>query len=304
MQDSSIYTIIVTYNGARWIGRCMDALLQSNMHTNIVLIDNASTDNTLELLKQYEGKFELIRSEKNLGFGGGNNIGILHALQQKAGYIFLLNQDAYVEKDCIGQLVKSLEENKAYGIISPLQLDSSGEQPDAAFKKYMLSSLSEEQVKKIIKERNCDIVPARFINAAAWMIPAAAIKKVGLFHSAFVHYGEDNHYCSRMQFHGYKTGIDCTAAVIHDRGNNPKDEKKNLVRQLRTVPLYTLLDIRKNFFLAWLLGYKKLKRIKKKLGKDISDEAKQLYREQKKWFKENIDKAKQIREETKKDAGI
>lgn len=300
----AIYTIIVTYNGAPWIEKCLQHLLDSSTLTHIIIVDNASTDNTPDLIKKYEGKFDLIRSEKNLGFGGGNNIGIQHALKAGADFLFLLNQDAYVEKDCIGQLVKTLEQHKEYGIISPLQLDSSGEQLDNAFKKYMLASLPDDEIKKIIKERTIRIVPARFINAAAWMIPAHALRKTGLFHPAFIHYGEDNHYCSRMQYHGFKTGIDCEAAVIHDRGNDPKDEKKNLLRQMRTVPLYTLLDIRKNFFLAWLLGYKKLKRIKKKLGSDISEEAKEIYRQQKKWFKENLDEAKQIREETKQDAGI
>lgn len=300
----AVYTIIVTYNGAPWIEKCLQHLLDSSTATRIIIVDNASSDNTLELIKKYEGAVELIRSEKNLGFGGGNNIGMLHALKSGADFLFLLNQDAYVEKDCIGRLVKSLEQHTAYGILSPLQLDGSGRQLDPAFKKYMQASLTGDDISEIIKERTAGIVPARFINAAAWMIPAPALRKTGLFHPVFIHYGEDNHYCSRMQYHGFKTGIDCEAAVIHDRGNDTKDEKKNLVRQLRTVPLYTLLDIRKNFFLAWLLGYKKLKRIKKKLGTDIPEEVKTIYREQKKWFKENLDEAKQIREETKKDAGI
>lgn len=301
---STVYTIIVTYNGAQWIERCMQQLLESSYSSHIIVVDNASTDNTLSVLKKFEGRFELILSEKNSGFGTGNNIGILHALKAKPDFIFLLNQDAYVEKDCIGLLVKSLEHNKEYGILSPLQLNSSGHQLDSAFKKYMLPSLSAVEIEKIVTERKCNIVPARFINAAAWMIPAVALRRAGLFHPAFIHYGEDNHYCSRMQYHGFKTGIDCEAAVIHDRGNEVSDNKKKLIRQLRTVPLYTLLDLRKNFFLAWLLGYKKLKRIKKKLGTDISEEGKSIYKEQKKWFKENLDQAKHIREETKKDARI
>src|SRR5688572_15047763 len=128
----AIYTIIVTYNGAPWIEKCLQHLLESSTPTHIVIVDNASTDHTLEILKKYEGKLELIRSEKNLGFGGGNNIGIQHALKNNAAFFFLLNQDAYVEKDCIGQLAKALEQHKEYGILSPLQLDSSGQQLDNA----------------------------------------------------------------------------------------------------------------------------------------------------------------------------
>lgn len=303
---AKVFTIIVTYNGSRWIEKCLAHLYNSSMATNVVIVDNNSTDDTTKIIEeQFSGQsFMLFKTARNFGFGGGNNIGIEYALKAGADYIFLLNQDAYVEPGCIGKLVETLEKHKDYGILSPLQLDSSGEQPDPAFKKYMQASVAEEEIKKIIATRNCGIIPVRFVNAAAWMIPVPALRKTGVFHPAFAHYGEDNHYCSRMQYHGYKTGIDCEAAVIHDRGNETKDEKKNLLRQLRTVPLYTLLDIRKNFFLAWLLGYKKLKRIKKKLGTALTEDEKLLYREQKKWFRENLDRAKQIREETKKDAGI
>ncbi len=303
---AKVFTIIVTYNGSRWIQKCLEHLYRSSMPTHVVLVDNCSTDDTVKIIEENFGdkSYMLFKTAKNFGFGGGNNIGIEYALKAGADHIFLLNQDAYVEPGCIEKLVQALEQHKDYGILSPLQLDSSGQQLDHAFKKYMLASVAEAEIKKIIKDRNCDIIPARFVNAAAWLIPVPALRKTGLFHPAFAHYGEDNHYCSRMQYHGYKTGIDCEAAVIHDRGNETKDEKKNLLRQLRTVPLYTLLDIRKNFFLAWLLGYKKLKRIKKKLGADLSEEEKELYRKQKKWFRENLDMAKQIREETKKDAGI
>ncbi|RYY65756.1 MAG: glycosyltransferase, partial [Chitinophagaceae bacterium] len=119
-----VFTIIVTYNGSRWIDRCMQHLLQSTHPTNIIIADNASTGDTLELLKKYAEHFTLIPLSKNLGFGGGNNAGILSALPHQPDYIFLLNQDAYVEKECIGQLVESLEQKADYGIVSPLQLDS------------------------------------------------------------------------------------------------------------------------------------------------------------------------------------
>src|SRR6218665_377600 len=116
---TKIFTIIVTYNGAAWIETCMKQLLQSTVSTEIIVIDNCSTDDTISILKKFEGKFLLITSDKNLGFGAGNNIGIQHAIKNNASFIFLLNQDAYVEKDCIEKSVEALQANPEYGIISP-----------------------------------------------------------------------------------------------------------------------------------------------------------------------------------------
>ncbi|RYY51184.1 MAG: glycosyltransferase family 2 protein [Chitinophagaceae bacterium] len=299
-----VYTIIVTYNGNRWIERCLRQLIASEHSSHIIVVDNASTDDTVEIVQRYQDHLELIRSSANLGFGGGNNLGIRHALEKEAKFLFLLNQDAYVEPNCIGNLVSALEAVPGYGILSPLQLDASGKALDPAFKKYLTSSAGETTANELLQQRTQSIIPVRFVNAAAWMIPADAIRKTGMFHPAFIHYGEDNHLCSRMQFHGFKTGITGCAAVIHDRGNEVKDALKQFIRQLRTVPLYTLLDIRKPFAIAWLLGYKKLNSIRKKTGQPANALVTGVYEEQRQWFRKNLQLAKQIRKETKEDAKL
>lgn len=301
---TKVFTIIVTYNGAGWIETCMKQLLQSTMPTNIIVIDNCSTDNSISILNKFEGQFSLIASDKNLGFGAGNNIGIQHAIENNASFIFLLNQDAYVEKDCIEKTVKAMQANPEYGIISPLQLNPSGKELDTSFKKYLSRSIGENAIPSLLAGRPDKIYPVRFVNAASWMMPVAAVKKTGLFHPAFYHYGEDNHYCSRMQYHQYKTGIYCGAALIHDREYANPAKEKQLLRQLKTIPLYTLLDIRKNFLLARVLGYRKLARIYKKLTPYLNDEINKAYSQQLLWFKKNIDLAKKIRKETKQDAGL
>ena len=301
---TKIFTIIVTYNGAAWIETCMKQLLQSTVSTEIIVIDNCSTDDTISILKKFEGKFLLITSDKNLGFGAGNNIGIQHAIKNNASFIFLLNQDAYVEKDCIEKSVEALQANPEYGIISPLQLNPTGRELDTSFKKYLSRSVGENTLPSLLENRPDKIFPVRFVNAASWMMPVEAVKKTGLFHPAFYHYGEDNHYCSRMQYHKYKTGIYCGAALIHDREYADPGKTKQLLRQLKTIPLYTLLDIRKNFLLARFLGYRKLVRLYKKLTPFLNDEIRKTYNEQLLWFKKNIDLAKKIRKQTKQDAGL
>lgn len=285
-----IATVIVTYNGEKWIEKCLNSLLGSTINMSVYVVDNASVDSTREILESFKKDITLIYSDKNLGFGGGNNLGIIRALDEGADYVFLLNQDAYVQVGCIEGLVGFAESNKNYGILSPMQLNSSGTDPDPLFKKYYkASSITDELTRDV-----------RFVNAAAWFIPAEVFKTCGLFHSVFYHYGEDNHFCSRVQYHGYKVKILQSVSVIHDR-QIETDPAKMLLQQIRTVPLYTLLDIRKSFPVAWLSGFQKLKRIRNKLYKQQVDKAvvKDAYNTQKDWFGKNIKEIIAIRRSTK-----
>jgi len=87
-----VATIIVTYNGSQWIRRCLEHLLHSSVASHIIILDNKSTDDTIEILKSFLENIELIKLSSNLGFGGANNIGIQRALELGYSHIFLLNQ--------------------------------------------------------------------------------------------------------------------------------------------------------------------------------------------------------------------
>lgn len=281
-----VATVIVTYNGSRWIERCLKDLQASSYPTEIIIVDNASTDNTIEKIISVMPGVELIRSAENLGFGRGNNLGIERALQQGAQYLFLLNQDAYVSVHCIETLIQTMEQHREWGILSPLQLAPNGTDPDRAFKKYM-------------GKHSQPLFPVRFVNAAAWMIPAGVFHTVGLFHPVFKHYGEDNHYCSRVQYHGYKTGIQMQATVIHDRAQETTDERRLWLRQLATIPLYTLLDIRKPFWWCKWMARIKMNRLLNKLG-TLNETENNLAAEQKMWFDSKLHEIKEIRKETQR----
>ena len=93
-----IFAIVVTYNGMRWYDRCFGSLRNSDMPVETIVIDNASTDETVSYIKEHFHEVCLIESKENLGFAKANNIGIKRALDNGADYVFLLNQDAWVEK--------------------------------------------------------------------------------------------------------------------------------------------------------------------------------------------------------------
>lgn len=302
---SKIFSIIITYNGEKWLPECLRHLTESEVATQIVIVDNASTDNTIEIIKQYGNAIHFIQNLKNAGFGQANNIGMEYALNQGADFIFLINQDAYIFPGTIQLLTAALTTHPDFGILSPLQLDSSGKEVEPIFKKFLLKNFSNEVITNMLHPvNNSDInkpYTMRFVNAAAWMMPRECVEKVGLFHPVFFHYGEDNHYASRVQFHKMKIGVLPAARIIHDSDTPIIDNHLLLLRQIRTVPLYTLLDLRKPLPVAFFLGFLKWKRLAKKIRKFSDTNDMSFIYEQKKWFNKKLSEAIAIRKETSKE---
>ncbi|GAA4312590.1 glycosyltransferase family 2 protein [Compostibacter hankyongensis] len=296
-----IIVIIVTYNGERWIRTCLQDLQKSSCPAEVLVIDNASTDGTPETVRHHFPETVLIANTANTGFGQANNQGLEYALREKADYVFLLNQDAYVCPDTLEQLIRVQQQHAGYGIISPVQLNGSGEKIDDRFRIYLRRNYPEAFVKKIfpLQKEVPALLPVRFVNAAAWLIPRSCLERVGLFHPLFAHYGEDNNYASRAQYHGFKTGVCPTALVRHDRHTPSPDAPALLLRQVRTIPRYILLDLRKPFLLARLLAHRKLRRLYRK-GEQLGDAAvMEAATEQLQWMQENREELRRVREEMK-----
>ncbi|WP_304062814.1 glycosyltransferase family 2 protein [Pedobacter glucosidilyticus] len=220
--------MIITFNAAPWLEKCLNSLLKSTIQTKIIIIDNGSTDDTIEIIKTAFPTVDLIISEKNIGFGQANNIGIKKALEAGAAYVFLLNQDAWIEENTIKILLQAATSNPNYGIISPLHLNGAGNLIDNLLFKNLTKHPSGRQLfSDLFNKCNADkIYDLTYVNAACWLLSKDCISKVGLFDPIFEHYGEDNNYCHRVEFHKYKLGILTTTAIYHDREDRVNKKEK------------------------------------------------------------------------------
>lgn len=222
-KTKSIYVVVVTYNGSKWVDKCFGSLCQSSIPVSVIAIDNGSTDNTSSLIKNKFPGIIFIETGQNLGFGKANNIGIKRAYDSGGDYIFLLNQDAWVESNTIEQLIEIAEKSPEFGIISPMHLNGTGSALDIKFSKYLNPNnchyfFSDTYLKKLRNE----IYEASFINAAAWLMSRNCINQVGGFNPLFHLYGEDDNYVHRLRFHGLKIGVYPHSVIYHDRESRVK----------------------------------------------------------------------------------
>jgi GT2 family glycosyltransferase len=207
------FIIIVTYNGLSWIKKCITSISDKY---SVIIVDNNSSDDTVSYIENFHPNIILVKQTLNLGFGAANNIGISLALKQGADFIFLLNQDAYLFPKTIEVLLEISKKHPEYGILSPIHLNGKGDGLDSNFSNYI--KINNDLLFDALRNKySKNIYEVPFVNAAAWLLTRTVIEKIGGFDPIFFHYGEDDNYCQRLIYHGFKIGIVPKTYVNHDR---------------------------------------------------------------------------------------
>ncbi len=212
--DNRTYIIIVTFNAMPWLKSCLDTC----KGYSVIIVDNASTDQTVTFVKKQYPAVKLLKQETNLGFGQGNNVGISYALNQGAESVLLLNQDAYLMDDCLNRLIDIQKSKPEYAILSPVHLNGEGNLLDRNFSLYMRFDSNPDFYSDFVLNKPKQVVyEVPFVNAAGWLLSKQCLESVGGFDPIFFHYGEDDNYCQRVHYHGLKIGVVPTAFLKHDR---------------------------------------------------------------------------------------
>lgn len=245
-----VFAVIVTYNAGHLINQCLDSFTHSTYPVEVIVVDNASTDDTLEAVRCFRD-VQCITLTENLGFGRANNIGIVQALNQGADYIFLLNQDAEITEGAISRLVLIAQDHPELGILSPIHLNGDGSAIDPGFLQLM-ASRTPPFISDLCLGRSANFYSVDFINAAAWLCSRKCLLDVGGFDPLFFMYGEDDDLCNRVRFHGYQIGVTPHAIIRHSRqSSRPKFQgswqqgRANLRRlseQVKTINTVVLKD--------------------------------------------------------------
>ena len=243
-----IVAIIVTYNAVPWLERCLGSLQASSVPVQTVIVDNRSTDETVNTIRTRYPQTVLIENQENLGFGQANNIGIRYALEHEVTHVLLLNQDAWIEPKMIENL---LVYDDLQSLLSPIHLTGEGDRLDTNFEHCALRRspaydqyLSDQAAGKTNRYPTCEI------NAACWLIPRAVLEEIGGFSPLFFHYAEDTDYLQRLHFHGKGVYFVSGTYCYHDRAHAPKKipTAQSIYQQL----VLRAVDINCSRFRCWI----------------------------------------------------
>jgi len=212
--------IVVNYNSAPDLARCAQSLLDSEKSPLLVLVDNASVTGGIEEAVAGYPEVEVIRSPENLGFGRGNNLGIRRALS-RAGceFVFLLNNDAMVERDTISRLEAAMDGYPEAGIIAPrivLAEDpgvlwyGGGEIDWRKGSPRVPDYLGPADSGPALTSRN-----VTFASGCAIMVRRSVLEEVGGFDPRLFMYQEDLELCLRVQRSGWVIRYLPEALVLH-----------------------------------------------------------------------------------------
>ena len=117
---SKVTIILLNWNGKEDTIECLESLKHITYpNYEILLVDNGSTDGSVECFRERYPGMEIIENGENLGFAEGNNVGIRRAMDEGADYVLLLNNDTVVDPEFLGELVKVGESDPKIGIVGP-----------------------------------------------------------------------------------------------------------------------------------------------------------------------------------------
>ncbi len=282
---------LVVWNGSKYIPYLFDSLKKQNFEDwKLVILDNSSTDDTVEKIKKeiidFPVEVEFIEGKENLGFAGGHNF-----LYKKldSDYFLLLNQDMFLESDCLEKMIKFMDENKEVAAVSPRlmrwdfdnkeftnKIDTLGLKVlrnRRVIEKYTGKDWDDKKSKLELSHHTLDEAMEVFgVSGALPMLRKSVIDKVGLFDDLYHLYKEDVDLAYRLRIAGYKAFVLLDTVAYHDRSAEGLEKKgdsvalKNKEKQSEWVRYHSyknhLMTLYKNEYwqncildLLWILWY-------------------------------------------------
>lgn len=216
---NKVAVVIPNWNGIDSIGDCLDSLLNQSLKPLIIVVENGSTDGSLEFLRKDYSDVQIVVNQQNLGFAGGVNSGIRHAVDQGSEYVALLNNDATVDKDWLKQLVTTISATDHIGIVTGKIVTADGSHMDSTGDMYTIWGLPYPRGRGEEVSRRYDTQKTIFAaSGGASIYRVKMLKQIGLFDSDFFAYYEDVDLSFRAQLADWKVVYEPKALVYHHIG--------------------------------------------------------------------------------------
>lgn len=213
-----VYVIVLNWN--RWgeTRACIESLLELDYpRFRILIVDNGSTDGSEARLRALFPDLEVMQTGANLGYAGGNNVGIRRAIEADTDYVWILNNDTRVAPKTLTALVDSSRVAAEFGAVATRTVRDDGWNPAVAF------TSSDGGWVGIECEGCVEAGPyhiADRLQGGSLLLSTAALKRVGPFDEDYFHYYEDIDLADRIAQAGWQLGFACRATVVHRTGKS------------------------------------------------------------------------------------
>ena len=215
-----IYIIILNWNGKKDTLECLESVQQINYpNYQVVVADNGSVDGSVSAIQEKFSDVHIIENQENLGFAGGNNVGIEYAVAEGADYVFLLNNDTTVDTQLLWAFIEATEKYQEAGIFgAKIYMYKSPEKIWYAGAKWLPEQakfihLGQGEFDSKIKWQQ--IKETEYICGCAFFIKTEVIKEIGVLDSRYFLTWEETDWCYRARKAGYQCMVVPNAKVWH-----------------------------------------------------------------------------------------
>lgn len=237
---SAVSVVVVSHNSERWLGRCLEGA--AGQGQEIVVVDNASSDGGVALVRSRFPDVRLVQLDQNLGYGVANNIGVEGT---QSPYVLLLNPDAWPVDDALERLVAAAESLPTAAIIGPRLVRPDGGQ-EASVRGFptvwriMTVFLFIRWLAPWSRTFNAfygagvgrSQAEVDWVIGAVMLVRRDAFDQVGGFDPSFFMYAEEIDLAYRLSQHGWKTVYHPAAEFVHVGGGSSESPRAELLREL------------------------------------------------------------------------
>ena len=201
-----LYVVILNTDRRADTLACLESLGRSSYpNQRILVLDNASSDGSVEAIREAYPQVLIISLEANLGYAGNNNVGIQAALDQGADWVLVLNEDTVLEEDCLARMVSFGEANPTAGVLGPLVyhfaesgvIQTAGGGLGRNWDSVHIGQ-NEPDRGQYTQPRQVD-----WISGCAILVRRSAIEQAGMLDERFFYYWEETEWCLRLRRAGW-----------------------------------------------------------------------------------------------------
>ncbi len=266
-EPSDVTVVVVNYNTAHLLDRMFAALdaARGELRLQVIVVDNASRDNSVEILRNQHPDTELIVNPTNVGFGRANNQALTRA---RGRYVLLLNTDAFISSDTLEKTVKFMDTHPRFGVLGVTLVGFDGSlQPSCRYfptpcnvflastglKRFFPGTrLVDDMSWDHASERECDWVPVCY-----YLVRRDVVERVGLFDPRYFLYYEEIDHCRAVRQAGWSVVFYPYTRVVHIGGESAESEGPltHTGRQISTLQIESeLLYFRKHYGVTGVLA--------------------------------------------------